>query len=92
VRLDESIEHDLTRRYPSLGSGRGRPPELLMAAGDMQPFGRSTGWLAVLLSGCGRRRLRKVTLRSRRPTWPLNDEGPACPETEGDLGLHYESG
>jgi hypothetical protein len=30
-RLDESIEHDLTGRYPPLGSGR--PPELLMAAG-----------------------------------------------------------
>lgn len=30
-RLDESIEHDLTGRYPSLGSGP--PPELLMAAG-----------------------------------------------------------
>lgn len=30
-RLDESIEYDLTGRYPSLGTGR--PPELLMAAG-----------------------------------------------------------
>jgi hypothetical protein len=30
-RLDESIEHDLMGRYPSLATDR--PPELLMAAG-----------------------------------------------------------
>ncbi len=34
-RLDESIEHDLTGRYPSLGSAP--PPELLIAAGRYVP-------------------------------------------------------
>lgn len=32
-RLDESIEHDLTGLYPTLGSGP--PPELLMVAGRL---------------------------------------------------------
>jgi hypothetical protein len=53
-RLDESIEHDLTGRSPSLGSGP--PSELLMAA-DTPPFEGSTGSVAVSVTDCGLRRL-----------------------------------
>ncbi|MEZ5269701.1 MAG: hypothetical protein R2789_14415 [Microthrixaceae bacterium] len=62
-RLDESVEHDLTGRYPTLGSGP--PPELLVVAGRSAVVQLSVSASPSSATVSAPDPLRKVTLGSR---------------------------